>query len=109
MKYMVTVRFGIESGNRYRDDPAMRRELEALFERVGPEELYIGLTRRDVYMVVDTEDPAVLGDIHTTLAHLADAAPDCQPIVKGEDFVRLSNALADAASDRSPDIDDRAR
>ena len=100
MKYMVTVRFGLEAGNRYRDDPSMRRELEALFERIDAEALYVGVTRRDVYMVVDTEDPKVLGDIHTTLSHLAEAAPDCQPVLAGEDFVRISNNLAGEAADR---------
>ena len=96
MKYMITVEFTMATGNRYREDPSMRRELEALFERTRPESLYVGLIRRVVYMVVDTEDPAVLGDIHTTLTHLADAAPECHPVVPGAHFVKLSNQLAEA-------------
>ena len=99
---MVTVTFPLAIGNRYRDDPSMRHQLEALFERAEPESLYVGLTQRDIYMVVDTEDPARLGDIHTTLAHIAGAAPAFHPVVPGEEFARLSNALAEtAASDRS--------
>ena len=97
MKYMITVEFTMETGNRYRDDPAMRRELEALFERTKPETLYVGLIKRVIFMVVDTEEPAVLGDIHTTLTHLADAAPECHPVVPGAHFVQLSNTLAEAA------------
>ena len=95
MRYAITVEFPVEQGNRYREEPAMRRELEALFERVGPEALYVGLMRRVIFMVVDTEEPSVLGDIQTTLSHLAGVAPTCDPVVPGTDFVRLSNQLAE--------------
>ena len=95
MKYMFSVEFTIEAGNRYRDDRAMREELEALFDRCQPEALYVGLTRRVVFLTVDTEEPALLGDIHSTLARLAEAAPQCDPVVSAPDFVRISTALAE--------------
>jgi len=95
MKYTFSVEFTVEAGNRYRDDRAMRDELEQLFERCRPESLYVGLTRRVIFLTVDTEDPALLGDIHSTLAHLAEAAPQCDPVVGAADFVRISTALAD--------------
>lgn len=49
---MVTVEFPVEVGNRYRDDPSMRQELAARFERVQPESLDVGLMQRVIYMCV---------------------------------------------------------
>jgi hypothetical protein len=92
---MITVEFPVAVGNRYRDDPSMRRELAALFERVQPESLYVGLMRRVIYMCVDTETPEVLGDIHMALANIAEAEPTCEPVVPGKTFVVISNELSE--------------
>ncbi|MNC93681.1 hypothetical protein D3C83_103630 [compost metagenome] len=50
--------------------------------------------RRLVYMVVNTEDPAVLADIFVTLVNLTGVTPEVYPVAPGDQFVRLSNQLA---------------
>src|SRR5262245_42637556 len=99
MKYLFTVEFPVAIGNRYRQDPAMRAELEQLFERIPHEALYVGLTRRVLFLTVDTEEPAVLADIQSTLSHVAETAPDCVPVVTGDRFVTVSRALAETPED----------
>jgi len=73
----------------------MRQELAALFERVKPETVYVTLMNRIIYMVVDTETPEVLGDIHMALTHIAEVEPTCEPVVPGPSFVTISNELSE--------------
>jgi hypothetical protein len=92
---MITVTFPVEVGNRFRDSPTMRNEIAALFERVQPEQVYVTLMNRIIYMVVDTETPEVLGDIHMALANIAEAEPTCEPVVPGPTFTKISNELSE--------------
>jgi len=45
-------------------------------------------------MIINTEDPAVLGVVKTTCSHLAESIPEFHPANTVEEHVNLSNASA---------------
>ena len=100
MRYMVRFEASIEGGGKVDRSaggagPAIGRILELL----KPETFYVSVFKREIFMIVNSDDPAMLSEAAHAIQLVAGANPEVTPIMTGDEAMAiLPKAIANAVN-----------
>ena len=99
MKYMVELSVDAQTGNEIESQPGGPGPVvERILDRFKPEAVYMTMTERKIYMVVDLDDPASTAELMIAGARIAGSYPKFTPVITGADFPEVVGKALPAAN-----------
>jgi hypothetical protein len=87
MKYMVELSLTAQAGNEIEQRPGGPGPIVGrLLEEFKPEQVYMTLSERTIYMVCDLDTPAKTAALMITGANIGGQYPKLTPVIPGKDF-----------------------
>ena len=99
MRYMIRAEVSLEVGSKIDRSPrGAGPAIGQILALLKPETFYVSVFKREMFMVVDCDDPAVLSEAAHYLHLVFGCNPQVTPILKGEQTMAiLPTAIANAA------------
>ena len=100
MRYMIRFQASIESGARVdRSAGGAGPAIGKILELLKPEAFYVSVFKRELFMVVDSDDPAMLSEAAHVIQLVAGTNPEVTPIMTGDETMAvLPKAVANAVA-----------
>ena len=98
MRYLIRFEASIEAGGRVdRSAGGAGATIGKILELLKPETFYVSVFKREIFMIVNSNDPAMLAEAAHVVQLVAGANLDVTPIMTGEDAMAiLPKALRNA-------------
>lgn len=104
MRYMVRFEASIEAGGKIdRSAAGAGGAIGKILELLKPEVFYVSVFKRELFLVVNSDDPAVLSEAAHLIQLLAGSNPEVTPVMTGEETMKIlpkaiSNAVKTGAT-----------
>ena len=99
MKYMVELSVDAQTGNELEAQPGGPGPVVGrLLDRFKPESVYMTMTERKIYMVVDLDDAVSTAELMIAGAKLSGSYPKFTPVISGSDFPEVVGPAIEGAN-----------
>ena len=100
MRYVVHVEVPVELGNRMEKEGDPFQKLAPLLERFKPQAVYLGMAKRELFLVVNLDQPFDLGELTVSIAQMMGVYPTVHPVLALEDMQTLDPTEMNAMMER---------
>ncbi|HTM43746.1 MAG TPA: DUF3303 family protein [Polyangiaceae bacterium] len=99
MRYLIRFEASLEAGSKIDRRPGgPGPAIGTILELAKPETFFVSVTRRELYMVVNTDDAALLGEIVHVIMMIGDCNPEVTPVMTGDDAMKILPGVIERSS-----------
>jgi hypothetical protein len=89
MRYMIRFEVTAAAGEKIDRSAGPGQAIGKLLELLKPEAFYVSVFKRELFIVVDNNDPAVLGEAAHIIQLIGGTSPEVTPVMSGEETMRV--------------------
>jgi hypothetical protein len=103
MRYLIRFEASIEAGGKVdRSASGAGAAIGKILDLLKPEAFYVSVFRRELFMIVNNDDPAILSEAAHLIQLVGGSNPEVTPIMTGEQTMAiLPKAIANAVKTAS--------
>jgi hypothetical protein len=98
MRYLIRFEASIEAGGKVdRSKGGPGAAIGSILELAKPETFYVSVIRREMFMIVNTEDVAMLSELTHAIQLIAGCNPEVTPIMTSDEAMKVLPGVIERA------------